>query len=159
MPTKKARKAKAKDELSITVMRVITKYVFIFFTFDENEYNIIIFFFFFYQAVQSKYKIVVAKTDDMVIIKRTDYSQTVRPHIIACVIKNVTLDVENMKKFIQLQTRLHEGICDKRNAATIATHDLDLCKGRKFTYTAVSPDGLKITPLSRNREFSGRGME
>lgn len=109
------------------------------------------------QGATSKHKILVTKTDDMCIIKRADYCQTVRPHIIACVVKNVTLDVDTMKKFIQLQTRLHEGICDKRNAATIATHDLDLCKGRKFTYTAVSPDGLKITPLSRNKEFSGKG--
>lgn len=106
----------------------------------------------------NKHKIIVTKTEDMCVVKRTNYTQTVRPYMMACIVKNVVLTVDSMKKFIQLQTKLHDTICDKRNAATIATHDLDACKGRKFAYTALSPDGLQIMPLSRNKEMSGRGM-
>lgn len=49
--------------------------------------------------------------------------KSVRPHFVGCVVHDVDFDEQNFKKFIQLQTKLHEGICDKRNAATIATHD------------------------------------
>lgn len=60
--------------------------------------------------------------DDLKIIIKDDV-KNVRPHIIACVIKNVNFTEEIFKKFIQLQCKLHDGICDKRLSATIATHD------------------------------------
>lgn len=46
------------------------------------------------------------------------------------------------------QTKLHEDICEKRTAATIATHDLQLVKG-PLTYGVQPPAELKITPLGR----------
>lgn len=100
----------------------------------------------------------VTKPENICCIKRTKFVQDVRQHILACVVKNVSMDTDTVKKFIQLQQKMHNGICDKRNFATIATHDLSLCKGRSFTYTALSPEGLKIIPLSRNKEFTGKGF-
>ncbi|OXB56616.1 hypothetical protein ASZ78_009831 [Callipepla squamata] len=47
-----------------------------------------------------------------------------------------------------LKTKLHEDICEKRTAATIATHDLQLIRG-PLTYSVQPPAELKITPLGR----------
>ncbi|KAH9502851.1 Leucine-rich repeat-containing protein 47 [Bulinus truncatus] len=54
------------------------------------------------------------------------------------------------KRFINLQTRLHESICEKRQTATIATHDLKLIKG-PLTYDATSPHLIQITPLFKSK--------
>lgn len=64
--------------------------------------------------------------DDTLVIKLTGNVKSVRPYIAACIVNNLSFTEESFKKFIQLQTRLHDGICEKRNAATIATHDLKL---------------------------------
>lgn len=43
-----------------------------------------------------------------------------------------------------LQTKLHEDLCEKRTAATIATHDLRAVRG-PLLYTARPPQDLKVT--------------
>lgn len=54
-----------------------------------------------------------------------------------------------------LQTKLHDTVCEKRNAATIATHDLaSLCPGN-IIYTAYPPDKIKICPLGRAKHVTG----
>lgn len=45
--------------------------------------------------------------------------------------------------FLMFQTKLHEDICEKRTAATIATHDLQLVKG-PLTYDVQPPGELKV---------------
>ena len=69
---------------------------------------------------------VLKVTDEVPKIVISEKVKTVRPHIIACIVRNMTFTEESFKKFIQLQTKLHDGICDKRQAATLATHDLNL---------------------------------
>lgn len=49
----------------------------------------------------------------------------IRPYILCCVVKDLNFTDVLFKKFIQLQTKLHDTVCDKRNIATIATHDLN----------------------------------
>lgn len=45
---------------------------------------------------------------------------------------------------LALQTKLHEDLCEKRTAATIATHDLRAVRG-PLLYTARPPQDLKVT--------------
>lgn len=73
-----------------------------------------------------KYKISVrhADEDGIKIVVKEDV-KNIRPHIIACIITDIAFTPEVLKKFIQLQTKLHDTVCEKRNAATIATHDLN----------------------------------
>lgn len=72
-------------------------------------------------------------SNDVPVVRISDEVKKVRPHILACVIRNLSFTEESFRKFIQLQTRMHDGICEKRNAATIATHDLDLLvPGKEF---------------------------
>lgn len=56
-----------------------------------------------------------------------------RPYILCCIIKDLNFTEALFKKFIQLQTKLHDTVCDKRNVATIATHDLKKIPPGDFT--------------------------
>jgi len=78
----------------------------------------------------------------------------VRPFIVCCIVRNLDLAKDgNLKKFIQLQTKLHDTVCEKRNASTIATHDLDKIPAGNLTYTAMVPKSLKICPLGKKEVF------
>lgn len=48
----------------------------------------------------------------------------IRPYILCCIVTKLNFNDVLFKKFIQMQTKLHDTVCDKRNVATIATHDL-----------------------------------
>ncbi|KAB1268175.1 Leucine-rich repeat-containing protein 47 [Camelus dromedarius] len=49
----------------------------------------------------------------------------VRPFIVGAVVRGMDLRPGNaLKQFLSSQTKLHEDLCEKRTAATIATHDL-----------------------------------
>ncbi|PVD32861.1 hypothetical protein C0Q70_08308 [Pomacea canaliculata] len=50
-------------------------------------------------------------------------------------------------------TRLHDTVCQKRQAATIATHDLSFVKA-PLLYTARPSDSIMITPLFKTKEVS-----
>ena len=54
----------------------------------------------------------------------------VRPYILCCVVEDVDLRQTNnlFKRFIASQTKLHDTVCQKRLASTIATHDADKIK-------------------------------
>lgn len=71
------------------------------------------------------YKITVKHfTNDSVKVIINDAVKDVRPYLVACLVLDLEFTEEIFKKFIQLQTKLHDSQCDKRNSATIATHDL-----------------------------------
>lgn len=84
--------------------------------------------------------------------------KTVRPHFAGCIILNVSFNDINFKKFIQLQTKLHETICEKRNLATIASHDLKKLINGDLKYTAMLPKSFMIKPLNGNTEMTGADL-
>lgn len=62
--------------------------------------------------------------DDTIRVKIVEQEVwNIRPFILCCVINELKFDDALFKKFIQMQTKLHDTVCDKRNVATIATHD------------------------------------
>ncbi|XP_033217797.1 leucine-rich repeat-containing protein 47-like [Belonocnema kinseyi] len=101
---------------------------------------------------------VLKVTDEAPKIAITEQVKAVRPHIIACIVRNMTFTEESFKKFIQLQTKLHEGICEKRQVATLATHDLNLLVSGNITYTAMPPQEIQIKPLNRTKNYSGAAL-
>ncbi|XP_010626196.1 leucine-rich repeat-containing protein 47 [Fukomys damarensis] len=73
----------------------------------------------------------------------------VRPYIVGAVVRGMDLQPGNaLKRFLTSQTKLHDELCEKRTAATIATHDLRAVQG-PLLYTARPPQDLKIMPLGR----------
>ncbi|XP_012224681.1 leucine-rich repeat-containing protein 47-like [Linepithema humile] len=98
---------------------------------------------------------VLRMVDGTPVIKVTKEVQKIRPYIAACIVKNLSFTEDSFKKFIQLQTKLHDGVCEKRNAATIATHDLKLIVPGDLTYTAKPPTEVEIKPLMREKTYTG----
>ncbi|NXJ80518.1 LRC47 protein, partial [Trogon melanurus] len=91
----------------------------------------------------------VSENPAPLVVKASPGVKDVRPFIVCCVLKGVNLKPGNaLKRFLSVQTKLHEDICEKRTAATIATHDLQLIKG-PLIYDVQPPDQLKVTPLGR----------
>ncbi|XP_049840577.1 leucine-rich repeat-containing protein 47-like [Schistocerca gregaria] len=98
---------------------------------------------------------VIHVSDSTPSVKIIDGVKSVRPFIVCCIVRNLNFTPDSFKKFIQMQTKLHDTVCDHRNSATIATHDLDLLPPGDLVYTAMPPNVLKIHPLSRTREYTG----
>ncbi|KFO76665.1 Leucine-rich repeat-containing protein 47, partial [Cuculus canorus] len=97
----------------------------------------------------SKLLVKVLHVSTPLVVKVSVGVKDVRPFIVCCVLKGVNLKPGNaLKRFLSVQTKLHEDICEKRTAATIATHDLWLIKG-PLIYDVQPPEELKITPLGR----------
>uniref|UniRef100_A0A8C5U9A3 Leucine rich repeat containing 47 n=1 Tax=Malurus cyaneus samueli TaxID=2593467 RepID=A0A8C5U9A3_9PASS len=91
----------------------------------------------------------VSENPAPLVVKVSPGVKDVRAFIVCCVLKGVNLKPGNsLKRFLTMQTKLHEDICEKRTAATIATHDLQLVKA-PLTYDVQPPDELKIVPLGR----------
>ncbi|XP_067931785.1 leucine-rich repeat-containing protein 47-like [Watersipora subatra] len=82
----------------------------------------------------------------------TEEVAAVRPHIVCCIVRNIDLSrtATTYKQFIALQTRLHEGICEKRLQATIATHDLAQIRA-PLKYDARNPSDTMVVPLGRQK--------
>ncbi|XP_008850898.1 leucine-rich repeat-containing protein 47 [Nannospalax galili] len=73
----------------------------------------------------------------------------VRPYIVGAVVRGMDLQPGNaLRRFLTTQTKLHDDLCEKRTAATIATHDLQAVRG-PLLYAARPPEDLKIVPLGR----------
>ncbi|XP_058160569.1 leucine-rich repeat-containing protein 47 [Dasypus novemcinctus] len=81
----------------------------------------------------------------------------VRPYIVGAVVRGMDLQAgDALKRFLTSQTKLHEDMCARRTAATIATHDLGAIKG-PLLYGARPPQELKIVPLGR-REAKAKDL-
>lgn len=85
-----------------------------------------------------------------------DCVKTIRPFVLYCIVENVDLNGNELRKFLQIQTKLHETVCGKREKSTIATHDLaKLPEGEKvLRYTAKDPKHLKIHPLGKMKKYT-----
>lgn len=105
--------------------------------------------------------VVIAKFDEdkSLRITCTELVRTVRPHIVCCLLRNVSFDVSSFRAFIQMQTKLHETVCQKRELCTIATHDYDKVvqgEDRTITYTAGPGNKIPIVPLGRKNTLTAQ---
>lgn len=87
-----------------------------------------------------------------------DVVKDVRPFILCCSVRNLNLQNSNFKKFLQIQTKLHESVCEKREKSTIATHDLDKLKGSFIRFTARDPTKILIIPLGKLKKVSAQKL-
>ena len=68
---------------------------------------------------------------------------SVRPHVVACVLRNISFDLKSYNSFIDLQDKLHHNICRRRTLASMGTHDLDkFANDSPITYEAVAPEEI-----------------
>uniref|UniRef100_A0A069DWA5 Phenylalanine--tRNA ligase beta subunit n=1 Tax=Panstrongylus megistus TaxID=65343 RepID=A0A069DWA5_9HEMI len=82
-------------------------------------------------------------------------TKSIRPHVVAAVLRDITFDTEVYASFIDLQEKLHQNLARKRTLVSIGTHDLDTIQG-PFTYDALPPDQIKFKPLNQDKEYTGK---
>lgn len=80
----------------------------------------------------------------------------VRPFVVCAVLRGVTFDEKRYKSFIDLQDKLHQNLCKRRELVAIGTHDLSKLRG-PFTYEALPPKDIRFVPLKpaeQDRDFT-----
>lgn len=92
-----------------------------------------------------------------------DVVKEIRPFILCCIVENVNLNNGKLRKFLQLQTKLHDTICAKREKSAIATHDFNklpvhLPGGQFIRYTAKEPNQLQIHPLGKLKKVTAKKL-
>jgi hypothetical protein len=97
----------------------------------------------------------VKDNEDFFVVSATPAALEQRK-VVACLVRNVDLSDEKvMKRFLQIQRGLHDGICGKRTLATIAVHDLDKLKGgNKVIFDVKPPTKISFLPLNRPKEMN-----
>ncbi|XP_014468501.1 PREDICTED: phenylalanine--tRNA ligase beta subunit [Dinoponera quadriceps] len=78
----------------------------------------------------------------------------IRGHIVAAVLRDITLTQDSYNSFIDLQDKLHQNIGRKRTLVSVGTHDLDTIKG-PFLYDARPPSEIRFKPLNQEKEYTG----
>ncbi len=78
---------------------------------------------------------------------------TVRPYMLAAVVRCVRLDEDAVVELMDMQEDLHWGIGRNRKKASIGIHNLDAVEP-PFTYTAVEPTSIKFVPLGETEEMT-----
>lgn len=68
-------------------------------------------------------------------------TQAVRPFVVACVLRDIKFDIKTYNSFIDLQDKLHQNICRRRQFASMGTHDLSKIQG-PITYEALPPKDI-----------------
>lgn len=94
-----------------------------------------------------------------------DAVKDVRQYILCCIVENVNLNNGKFREFLQIQTKLHETVCGKREKSTIATHDLQklprpLASTDPYIvrYTAKDANSLKIQPLGKSKVVTAQEL-
>lgn len=109
-----------------------------------------------YESVPLHKLVVQRHTGNSIKVLYDEQVKGIRPYILCCIVNNVNLYDGRFRKFLQIQTKLHESVCGKREKSTIATHDLSKLggTGKYIKYTAKEPNHLKIHPLGKSKAIS-----
>lgn len=75
------------------------------------------------ELCNAKHTIYVKPADEGFKVVVDGSTKSIREHIVCCIVNGVSFTETTFKEFIKLQNKLHDGVCNKRNSATIATHD------------------------------------
>ncbi|KRX87930.1 Phenylalanine--tRNA ligase beta subunit [Trichinella pseudospiralis] len=108
---------------------------------------------FYKSCEQPNYVIAASKMIPTIQLKVTKEVETIRPYVVAAVLRNVTFNRDAYDSFIALQEKLHQNICRKRQLVAIGTHDLDKVKA-PFVYSAKSPQEICFKPLNEKDKFT-----
>lgn len=80
---------------------------------------------------------------------------SVRPFVVAGVMRDVVMTDELIRSLMETQEKLHLTIGRKRAKVSIGVHDLDRVKP-PFFYRAVEPESVSFVPLAKTEEMNLR---
>lgn len=94
-------------------------------------------------------------------VKETDITinvdeklEDIRPYVASCIIRNVSINDEQLKNLMEFQEHLHWVIGRDRKKVAIGIHDLDKTAGGPFYYKAGIPDETTFIPLEHTEELT-----
>ncbi|TIB85384.1 phenylalanyl-tRNA synthetase [Wallemia mellicola] len=92
-------------------------------------------------------------------LKVTGETKDVRPYAAAAILRGVKFTEESYASFIDLQDKLHNNLCRKRQFVAIGTHDYDtVASDGPFTYEGRKPENIHFVPLNKDKEVDGNGV-
>ncbi|RDB22803.1 Phenylalanine--tRNA ligase beta subunit [Hypsizygus marmoreus] len=80
-------------------------------------------------------------------------TKKIRPLFACAILRNIKFTPRSYASFIDLQDKLHQNICRRRQLVAIGTHDLDTLKP-PFRYEARPPKDIKFTPLNKDKAYT-----
>ncbi|TFK43413.1 phenylalanyl-tRNA synthetase subunit beta [Crucibulum laeve] len=110
-------------------------------------------------AQAPRYKLVYPPGGESHLLTVTVNPETarIRPFFSCAVLRNVTFTPRSYASFIDLQDKLHQNICRRRQLVAIGTHDLDTLKP-PFRYEARSPKDIKFAPLGKTQAYTAEEL-
>ncbi|PPQ99058.1 hypothetical protein CVT24_003618 [Panaeolus cyanescens] len=81
----------------------------------------------------------------------------IRPLFACAVLRNVKFTPRSYASFIDLQDKLHQNICRRRQLVAIGTHDLDTLTP-PFRYEAKPPQSIKFAPLGKDKQYTAEEL-
>ncbi|KAI0284374.1 phenylalanyl-tRNA synthetase [Russula aff. rugulosa BPL654] len=81
----------------------------------------------------------------------------VRPYFGSAILRNVRFTQRSYESFLDLQEKLHQNICRKRQFVAIGTHDLDVITA-PFRYEAKPPKDIKFVPLNKTQAYTAEEL-
>ncbi|KAF8974439.1 phenylalanyl-tRNA synthetase subunit beta [Flammula alnicola] len=106
-----------------------------------------------------EYKTIYPPGGESSLIKVTVDPETskIRPLFACAVLRNITFTPSSYASFIDLQDKLHQNICRRRQLVAIGTHDLDTLTP-PFRYEARPPKDIKFAPLGKYKAYTGEEL-
>ncbi|OSX60418.1 hypothetical protein POSPLADRAFT_1066716 [Postia placenta MAD-698-R-SB12] len=106
-----------------------------------------------------QYKLVMPEGGEANLINVTIAPETkqIRPYFACAVLRNVKFTQLSYDSFIDLQDKLHQNLCRRRQFVAIGTHDLDTIKP-PFRYEARPPKDIKFVPLNKEQAFTAEEL-
>lgn len=103
-----------------------------------------------------RYEVKPVQVMHEIIVKKE--TKSVRPFVVGCVLRDVTLDIKSYNSFIDLQDKLHQNICRRRTLASMGTHDLDKIAPGPITYEAVPPSDIVFQALKQSAAMDANAL-
>ncbi|KAF4619315.1 hypothetical protein D9613_005339 [Agrocybe pediades] len=106
-----------------------------------------------------EYKLVYPPSGEAGLLTVTIDPETakIRPLFACAVLRNVKFTPSSYASFIDLQDKLHQNICRRRQLVAIGTHDLDTLTP-PFRYEAKPPKDIKFAPLGKTQEYTAEEL-
>ncbi|KAF9464424.1 hypothetical protein BDZ94DRAFT_1354099 [Collybia nuda] len=84
-------------------------------------------------------------------------TKQVRPLFACAILRNIAFTPRSYASFIDLQDKLHQNLCRRRQLVAIGTHDLDTLKP-PFRYEARPPKDIRFAPLGKDKVYTAEEL-
>ncbi|KZT19266.1 phenylalanyl-tRNA synthetase [Neolentinus lepideus HHB14362 ss-1] len=95
--------------------------------------------------------------DNLLTVAVAPETKQIRPYFACAILRNLHFTPRSYASFIDLQDKLHQNLCRRRQFVAIGTHDLDTIEA-PFRYEARNPKNIKFVPLGKDKEYTAEEL-